>query len=271
MTSRDEVTAALAGALGAVLTEMPGRICVSVRDATGVLLAVDAEQVVPAASTIKVAILVAALREVEAGRLNLDEALPLPAPRERVGGAGALVLLPDLATISMRAALSLMIALSDNDASNAVVRRIGRPAVAQTLAVAGCADSVLARDFMDEAARSAGRENLTSAADLTRLVAELRSGRLLGAGLTDLAIGILTEQFDRDGLLGCLSPDLRAGSKPGMLAGIRHDVALIESADRWVSVACTATDLATDGIDWGTSVLPVFATIGALVATICLS
>lgn len=270
MMSDEEDAAALAGAVGAVLEEVPGRIDVSVRAAGGELLSVGATRIVPAASTIKVAIMVAALREVQAGRIALDEALTLPAPAERVGGAGALVFLPELSAVSLRSALSLTIAISDNDAANAVVGRIGRLAVSSVLADAGCADSVLARDFMDADARAAGRENLTTAADLTRLVAQLRAGQLLRADLTDLATGLLAEQLDREGMLGYLTPDLRAGSKPGMLPGVRAEVALIERGDRWVSVACTSTDLESDGIDWGTGVLPVFATIGALVATICL-
>ena len=62
---------------------------------------------------------------VEQGRLNLDERVALPPAEERVGGGGALNLLPSVAALPLLELLRLMVALSDNDATNAVIEHAG--------------------------------------------------------------------------------------------------------------------------------------------------
>jgi beta-lactamase class A len=115
---------------------------------------------------------------------------------------------------------------------------------------------------------AAGRENETCAADLAGLLAALRRGRLLGAELTALAVGLLREQQSRDGLPAYLPASVLAASKPGDVPGVRAEVALLEREGRWVVVAAVADGLAPDGVDRGPAVLPTFAALGALAATL---
>ena len=122
--------------------------------ADGLIVEVDGGRVVPAASTIKVPILVTALERVADGTSRLQE--PVHIGADRVGGSGALSLVPSVTELPLIEALRLMIALSDNDATNAVIALVGFEAVGRTCRRLGLADTRLQRNLMDYAARDAG-------------------------------------------------------------------------------------------------------------------
>ena len=80
-------------------------------------------RVVPAASTIKVPILVAVLRLVARGELGLGDSMQLG--DDRVGGSGPLAALASVTQLQVGELLELMITLSDNDATNALLDLVG--------------------------------------------------------------------------------------------------------------------------------------------------
>lgn len=258
--------------LTTILGRAPGRISCAVHLDDGRRFALDAERIHASASTIKVPILVAALRACQEGRLTLDEPLPLPPAADRVGGGGALQLLPSLATLPLREILILMIALSDNVATNGVIGLLGSPAVADLLAEVPTRHTRLRRTMMDLDAIARGENNETCAADLVAIVVALQEGRLLDAEHTALALEILRTQQFLEGLPAYLPDSIAVASKTGSLFGMRGDVALFERAGRWAVVAVLASDLGeSDGpiaVDRGTAVLPVFAAVGESVAAL---
>lgn len=268
--------AALADRYAALLADVPGgpaRFGVAVRSDDGWMWDHESGRVVPAASTIKLPVLLTVLALVEQGRLRLDERVALPPAAERVGGDGPLQLLPSVGVLTLLELLRLMVAVSDNAATNAVIDHAGlldRSAadLAALLAVAGTRRTRLRRRLMDLDAAARGRQNETCAADLADLLVGLRQGRLLGPEATRTAIGILRSQQVRDGLPAYLPSDVIVAAKPGGLHGLRAEVALLERGNRWAVVAAAADGLLTDGVDRGTAVLPVFATLGELTATL---
>jgi beta-lactamase class A len=246
----------------------PGDLSVVVVGAKGLIVEVDGGRVVPAASTIKVPILVTALERVADGTSRLQESLPLGA--DRVGGSGALSLTPSITELPLIEALRLMIALSDNDATNAVIELLGFEAVGRTCRRLGLAHTRLQRALMDYAARDAGLDNVTCAGDLAQVMAGLWLGEALPQAETRVALDLLAEQQSLDGLPALLPERVWHGNKTGEQPGLRHDMALFEHAGRWAGVAVTATALKRshdggNGIDRGATVLPTFANIGAAV------
>lgn len=216
--------------IDSIIDEADGSWHVAVRRSGRTLYAHDAESRVPAASTIKVAILLSALRSVAAGQARLDQPVRLPA--DRVGGSGVLRLVPGIDTVSLRDLLMLMIVVSDNTATNAAIELIGLEEVNATLAMAGADRTVLARLMMDTESVAAGRDNLTSAADQVLLVESLiEYGRLLPDSLTTLARTILREQQFGAGLPALLPAAQPVLHKTGELDGICHDVGAVELAD----------------------------------------
>jgi len=254
----------IAARLDGLVASAAGRVSAAVTTSEGWSWENDAQRVVPSASTIKVPVLLATLASVEAG--GLDLATPVEIPAERVGGSGPLSLLPSVTRLPLEELLSLMIALSDNDATNVVIDLVGREAVGELLRKAPTRHTRLERRLMDFAAIERGLQNETCAADLVAILVALREGRLLEEAHTGIALDFLRSQQFRDGLPAYLPDTVSVASKTGELFGVRADVALIERGGRWVVVAAMATDLAEGPVDRGTEVLASFARIGEVAA-----
>jgi beta-lactamase class A len=255
----------LAEEIRSIIRRAPGTLGVVVQDASGVVVDLGGDRVVPAASTIKVLVLVAALRRVADRRSGLGDLLDLPAPAERVGGSGPLQALGSVTRLRLGELLELMVTLSDNDATNVVLDLVGPGELSSVAAGLGLADTRLQRRMMDFAARDAGRDNLTSARDLAALVAAVRRGEVLPPEQTREAFALLGRQQLRDGLPALLPPAVSCGNKTGDLPGIRHDVGLLECGGLWASVAVTATDLGDGPVDHGSAAWPSIAAVGAAV------
>lgn len=210
-----------------------------------------ADTVVYAASTIKLAVLIAALREVDAGRLSLDRpvtvrvSFPSAAP-----GAGTFTCepgeidegLPAVGSdMPLREVLRRMITVSSNEATNMVVDLVGLPSVNSALGVCGAVSSKMERLFGDLAGLEAGLTQETTAADLAAILCAIVAGRAAGPESTRLML-----EFLRGQEYGIIGPVLPAGtdwgSKSGWVTGIRHDVAFVLPDGReegYVLAVCT--------------------------------
>jgi beta-lactamase class A len=218
-----------------------------------------------AASTMKIAVLVALYRAAEAGRLDLnapvavrnvfDSALP-GAPTfacdqrydnddavwARLGGCAPLRWLAER-----------MIVRSSNLATNIVLGHVGLPAVAEAWALAGARHSVTGRGIEDLAAREAGITNLVTAADLAALLGGLAHGAqepgpLASPGGCAAMLDVLFAQEHRDDLAAGLPDGTRVAHKSGWVHGVRHGAGVVYPPDAppYVIVVCATTDLADD-------------------------
>jgi beta-lactamase class A len=205
----------------------PGRLHVAAwrPDAADQPLLIHADDVVTAASTIKVPILAAALDDVDAGRLDLTQ--PTPIPAERAGGSGVLQTLPSVHSLTLADLLTLMIIVSDNTATNVVIDLIGMERVNQYCADVGLAGTVLRRKMMDAGAARLGLENTTTARDQATLLDAIAWRNLLPAQLRAFAIQTLERQQFNEGLPSLLPDEVIVAHKTGWLPGVRHDVGLI--------------------------------------------
>lgn len=91
---------------------------------TGEELAIRADEVFSTASVIKLAVMYEVFRQAGLGRLSLDETLTLD-KANMVTGSGVLKELDAGHRLSLREAVTLMIIVSDNSATNLCVDRVG--------------------------------------------------------------------------------------------------------------------------------------------------
>lgn len=223
----------------------PGRVGLVVKDlSTGEMLQWSPEDRFPAASVIKIPILVEALRQEQAGRLRLDERIPVK-PEDKVGGFGILKELPSVETVSLLDLLTLMIIISDNTATNLCIARVGMDTVNETLASLGLRATVLRRKMMDMAARDRGLDNFTSAGDIGRLLELLATDQVLAPEGCARALDILTRQQVNDRLPLLLPAQVKVAHKTGELPGIRHDVGILFFDSRRVVIAALTKEFST--------------------------
>jgi len=195
----------------------------------------NADEPFPAASTIKVPILIAALEHIQNGTLELGRRYPLEAS-DQVGGAGVLHELEPGLNLTLRDYLTLMMVVSDNTATNKVIEIIGQDAINALLEPYPHTELVgklqLPPQAQNERQRR-GERNTSSPRDLTRLLGELHSERLLNPDLSALALSILEKQQYKDMVGRSLPRDehgelaVRVCSKSGEIGGTRNDVALV--------------------------------------------
>lgn len=199
----------------------------------------------PAASLIKLPILLAALSLAERGELDLTARVAVGG--EGTGGAGVIEHLAPETLLSVGDLLFFMIAVSDNAATNHLLDLIGFAAVSRWVQEFGLEGTVLRRKMMDAAARQAGRENLTTAADQHRLLRELVAPAALSPGVAAQARGFLACQQFKLGFATFL-PDERVAHKTGDLEGVFHDVGLVDPEG---PVPLVYTFLSATGVNLG--------------------
>ena len=192
----------------------------------------DAERPLQAASTIKTLIMIAALRAVDDGSLDLGQPVDLPA--ERAGGSGVLREIPSAERLALGDLINLMIVVSDNAATNAVLDVVGFQAVADCARALGAESTRVERRLMDHAAAGS---NITTAADQARILDALATGLALPEGLSRRALNTLGRQQVRDRIPARTSPPAKVWNKTGELHGIRHDTALLGSGEPEVAIA----------------------------------
>jgi hypothetical protein len=175
------------------------------------------DRVIPAASTIKLFIASAFWRS----GLDPAERVEVPPVPWSVADALASVTLADCAL--------LMLAFSDNAATNVLLERLGFDAVNEEAARLGCERTEVRRPMIGD-----GPENLTCARDLARGLAAIEEERILDA---------LGRASDSE--LHLLMPDRDVRVKTGELwPRAYHEVALV---DRGLAVAVCSAPAALPG------------------------
>lgn len=219
----------------ALIAEVPFRIGVLVRSTDGeTLLEHDADGAFPAASVIKVPLVMTLYADAAEGRLSLEERMPVG---ERMDGTGVLRDLRDIADVSLRDLAALTIGLSDNTATNRIIERLGIERVAERMREWGITTSALRRKMYDFEAARRGMENIATARELVALLGRLADGGCVDRATSDAVLQLMERCQDDAKLRRYLAPGTTVASKSGTLDASRNDVALFRGPSRIVVAA----------------------------------
>ncbi|MGI8614536.1 MAG: serine hydrolase [Nocardioidaceae bacterium] len=240
MTGVDVTVTDVAADMAALAAGFSGQLAVAAVDlTTGERVARGADTVLPTASVIKEPILLALLRSAEAGRVDLDSRITLQA-QDRVGGSGVLKLFAGGLQPTVWDVATLMIAVSDNTATNLVLDLLGGiDPVNAAMAELGLSTIVLHNrvDFaaIGDDVRRLGEASVGELCELGRLIA---TGAAFGATVSAAAEKILgTQQYLDQAMrytlanpyareLGLTAP-LTVASKTGFFTGTRVDTGIV--------------------------------------------
>lgn len=198
---------------------------------TGELFSIRGEQPFPAASVIKVPVLVELFQQIEDGRLRLDDPLVL-LEADKQPGSGILQHLTAPHQLTIADAAFLMTALSDNAASNLLIDKVGIRAVGDRMEELGLGRTRLHSRLFDRAssidleASVAYGVGVTTPLEMARLFAMIYRGEAVSPAASEQMLHMLVNQFYRDAIPRHL-PGVIVANKTGSLSAARNDCGVV--------------------------------------------
>lgn len=198
---------------------------IAVKDLTGNLsLAINADEIFPTASTIKIHILTQLLVRAAAGEVDLQERMVIQ-PEQHVGGSGVLTYLEGPVELSLLNVAILMIISSDNTATNICLERAGLDATNALLQQLGLPQTKVRRKMMDHLAAVREQENVATPAELVTMFELLHTGKPTPT-VAERCLEILKKP--KHGFIDrALPSDLPHANKPGYVENICCDAGLV--------------------------------------------
>jgi len=198
-----------------------------------------ANDVYPQASSIKICVLAELYRQAQQGKLKLTDmytvnAADLVQDSDIMGG-----LTPGVTQITLRDLATMMVAVSDNSATNVLIDRVCMDNVNVFLTSQGLRDTRLRRKMMDLKAAGEGRENISTPNEMAKLLQALYHGKILNKEMTNDFFKVLATHKD-SWIPRNLPDDLKIADKPGALEGVRNDSGII-FVDKRPYVLCVMT------------------------------
>ena len=190
---------------------------------SGAYVQVGANQAIAAASTIKTPILVAFFQDVDAGKIKLDEQLEIT-EEVKVGQAGEFQYLPTGTKISALETATKMIVISDNTATNMIIKRLGGfTALNQRFKSWGMTATVLNKQLPDLEGT-----NTISTQDLVTLLSMLDRGKLIEPRSRDRLMDIMRRPVTNTLLPQGIGEEARIIHKTGDIASSVGDAGIVD-------------------------------------------
>ena len=190
---------------------------------TGNYLDISGSRVFPAASTIKLPILIAFFQDLDEGKVNLNETLVMRRDL-MTNGSGTMQYLRAGKKFSIQETVTKMITISDNTATNMIIDRLGgRAKLNQRFQSWGLKDTVI-RNMLGDFKGT----NTTSPKDLVRLLTLVANQKLLTPSSREQALEILRNTKTRTLLPAGLAPGAEIAHKTGDIGFLIGDAGMIE-------------------------------------------
>jgi beta-lactamase class A len=222
---------------------------------------IDADSYYPLASVVKIPILVEAFFQLKAGRFSLTDRWPLRTEDKNLP-SGILTFMEDGLTPTVRDLLTLMIIISDNTATDVLIKCLGKEAINQRMRDLGLEhihlkmtvrelfedilpsadptqdlyelDKEVDRQGMPKASRAyqmTPENNVGTPRELTQLLSLIFDGRTPDREGSNQALDILLQQQINERLPRFLPTGTRVAHKTGTLGPFRNDSGIIYVSD----------------------------------------
>ncbi len=184
------------------------------------------DEVFPQASSIKITVLAELYRQAAAGKLKLTDLYTMQSS-DLVPDSDIMAgLTPGVTRLTLRDLATMMVAVSDNSATNVLIDRVGMENINATLDGLGLRQTRLRRKMMDLKAATEGRENVATPREMMFLLQAIYENKLFSKDLTQDFFKVLSTHKE-SALLRGLPPDVVAASKPGELEAVRADSGIV--------------------------------------------
>jgi beta-lactamase class A len=184
------------------------------------------DEVFAQASSIKITLLASLYFQAQQGKLKLTDLYTVQSSDLVPDSDIMNGLTPGVTRVTLRDLATMMVAVSDNAATNVLIDRVGMQNVNAMLDSLGLSHTRLRRKMMDLEAAKQGRENISTPREMMTLLDAIYHGKLLNKESTEDFFKMLSTNkqsfIPRD-----LPPDLKVASKPGELEAVRNDSGIV--------------------------------------------
>ncbi len=185
-------------------------------------IAFNKDKPIPAASLVKLPILLSFYYADQEGKLRLSDALDLTYPEKTVAGDT-----PNGSISSVEELLNPMITYSDNVATNTLIDLLGYDSLNEYFKKIGLKNTSLSRKMLDFNLRGQGVENYTTAQDMAYLLEILYRGSFVNKEVSNKCLDLLMQQKINDRIPKKLPKDIPIAHKTGLENHICHDVGIV--------------------------------------------
>lgn len=205
---------------------------------SGDTLLINEREMFHAASTMKTPVMIEIFRQVEKGKIRLDDTIMVkneffsivdgssyqltPADDsddevyQKIGTGQTIdYLLFHMITRSSNLATNLLMQLADGKQVTATMRSLGAPSIQ------------VMRGVEDSKAYRQGLNNLTSAYDLMKIFEHIALGKAVNKDASEQMVNILLQQYYQDLIPARLPQGTRVAHKTGWISGVHHDSGII--------------------------------------------
>ena len=178
------------------------------------------------ASSIKITVLANLYLQAQQGKLKLTDlytvqSVDLVPDSDIMNG-----MTPGVTRVTLRDLATMMVAVSDNSATNVLIDKVGMQNVNAMLDSLGLSHTRLRRKMMDLQAAKEGRENISTPREMMQLLDAIYHGKVLNKESTADFFKMLSTGkasfIPRD-----LPPDVKVANKPGELEAVRNDSGIV--------------------------------------------
>lgn len=231
-TARAQEDSALQNRLHALTVNYAGKVALYATDLrTGKSVALDADTPVPTASVIKLTVLFDALKQIQEGSASFADRLTLQKDNQ-VEGSGVLGLFDTPLVVTLKDALTMMVVVSDNTATNLAIDRLGLKNIDNQIQALGLKNTYLYKKVFMPAPPDAPADQKTfglgktTAREMAQVMEHFATCDAFPKALCDTAVGILKNQQDHADIARYLD-GVDIANKTGSLNDVRNDVAIV--------------------------------------------
>ena len=231
----------VAAAINARAARTPGavvRVIAARLDGRGPRIAIHADSLVHAASTMKVPVMIALAQADDRGMIRLDDSVPLtnrfasivdgsPFTLDRGSDSDDAVYARVGERVPIRWLATRMITHSSNLATNVLLTVVRADSVTALTRALGTTRMIVRRGVEDTPAFRAGLNNVTTAADLAALMVAIATDRAASPAACAWMRDVLFAQHWNDAIPVGLPAGTRIAHKTGNITAVEHDAAIV--------------------------------------------
>lgn len=215
-----------------IISQVEGSVCINFYDLNkNNVFSINGDKKVLSASTIKLLILAELMKKISENKFSLSDTIMI-ADSMKTGGDGVLKELNTGHHFTLKELATLMIIVSDNQATNILIDFLGMENINQLGKELDLKETFLGRKMMDAEARKKGYDNYTCADDISLLLKLIYQEKLINKEASQLILDILLRQQQGERLQRYLPSDIKIAHKCGDLDNLENDGGIIWLGDR---------------------------------------